>query len=95
MNKYELGLIISSTLDEEAYKAELEKVQSLITRFGGTIDKVDEWGKRRLSYEISKQIEGYYVYITFTSEANAPKEVEDRIRIFESLLRYLIVRLED
>ncbi len=95
MNKYELGLIISSTLDEEGYKAELEKVQSLITRFGGTIDKVDEWGKRRLSYEISKQIEGYYVYITFTSEASAPKEVEDRIRIFESLLRYLIVRLED
>ena len=94
MNKYELGVILKATLEEEELKAELERVQELITRFGGAIDKVDEWGRRRLAYEIQKLTEGFYYFITFSSENTAPAEIESRIRIFENVLRYLIVRLE-
>jgi small subunit ribosomal protein S6 len=94
MNKYELGVIFRPTLEEEALKSELEKVTEQVTRFGGTIDKVDEWGKRRLAYPIEKLTEGHYFFITFSSEGPAPAEIESRIRIFENVLRYLIVRLD-
>ena len=94
MNKYELGVILKPTLEEEGLKTELERVQELITRFGGAIDKVDEWGRRRLAYEIQKLTEGFYYFITFTAENTTPAEIESRIRIFENVLRYLIVRLD-
>jgi small subunit ribosomal protein S6 len=94
MNKYELGVIFRPTLEDEAQKAELEKVQDLVTRFGGIIEKVDTWGKRRLAYEIEKLTEGVYVFITFSSESKVPKEIETRIRIFENVIRYLIIRLD-
>lgn len=94
MNKYELAVIFLPTLDDEALKAEFESVQKLIERFGGTIDKVDDWGKRKLAYEIKKHTEGFYNFITFDSESTAPIEIERRMRIKENVLRYLIVRQE-
>jgi len=94
LNKYEIGVIFKPTLEEEAVKAELERVQEVITRFGGAIEKVDEWGRRRLAYEINKQTEGIYYFITFSAENTAPAEIESRVRIFENVIRYLIVRLE-
>ncbi len=92
MNKYELAVIFKANLDEETFKSELEKVQTLITRFGGTVDKVDEWGKRRLAYEIDKVTEGVYEFYTITAEPTAPAEIETRLRINENVLRYLITR---
>ncbi len=94
MNKYELAVVLRTTLDEEQQKAEFEKIQELITRFGGTVEKVDTWGRRRLAYEIDKQNDGFYSFITFTADATAPVEIEQRIRIMENVLRYLIVRQE-
>ena len=94
MNKYELSVILRPTLEEEEQKAEFEKIQELITKFGGTIDKVDEWGRRRLAYEIQKHAEGIYSFITFKAEVDVPAEIESRIRIMENVLRYLIVRQE-
>lgn len=94
MNKYELAVIVKPTLDEEALKAEFESVQEIITRFGGTIEKIDDWGKRRLAYEIKKFNEGFYNFITFTAESETPIEVERRMRIKENVLRYLVVREE-
>lgn len=94
MNKYELALVLVPTLDDEAKVAEMAKVQELITRFGGTIDKIDDWGKKRLAYEIQKKNEGFFSFITFESPANAPAEIESRIRIMESVLRYLVIRKE-
>ncbi len=95
MNKYELAVIVKPNLEEDVLKAELESVQQLITRFGGTIDKVDDWGKRRLAYEIKKLNDGFYSFITFTADAEAPKEIESRMRIKENVLRYLVIRKED
>lgn len=95
MYQYELGVIISTRLDEESQNAALEKVQELITRFGGTIDKVDNWGRRKLAYPIQKQQDGLYSFITFSSEGGAPAEIESRLRIMESVLRFLIIRMDE
>ena len=92
MNKYELALVLSPALDEEAKAAAFAKVEELITRFGGTIEKVDDWGKRRLAYEIKKVNEGFYSFITFDAAPTAPIEIESRVRIMEDVLRYLIIR---
>lgn len=94
MNKYELTVILTPSLDEEAAKAELQSISELVTRFGGTIEKVDEWGKRRLAYEIKKFNEGIYSFITFSSKSETPTEIERRMRIKENVLRYLITRQE-
>jgi small subunit ribosomal protein S6 len=94
MNKYEIGLIFRPNLEEEPLKAELDKVQELIARYGGVIEKVDEWGKRRLAYEIEKLSEGFYYFITFTAQSGTPAEIESRMRIMESVIRYLIIRLD-
>ncbi|MFV0440197.1 MAG: 30S ribosomal protein S6 [Lachnospirales bacterium] len=94
MNKYELAVIVKANLDEEATKAEFEKVNKLIERFGGEIESEDNWGKRRLAYEIQKQTEGIYNFIKFNAPGTAPAEIESRLRISENLLRYLIFRVE-
>ena len=95
MRNYELSVVLFSTLSEEEKVATLEKVKELITRFGGEITNVDDWGKRKLAYEIEKQREGFYYFIQFNAETSAPAEIESRIRIMEPVLRYLIVSLED
>ncbi len=95
MNKYEITVIIKPNLDEEALNAELEKVQALITRFGGTIDKIDNWGRRRMAYEIDDFTDGVYSIIYFSGDSELPNMIEQRIRIFEEVIRYLIIRVEE
>lgn len=95
MRNYELSVVLFPTLSEEDKVAALEKVKELIVRFGGEITNVDDWGKRKLAYEIEKQREGFYYFIQFNAETSAPAEIESRIRIMETVLRYLIVSLED
>ena len=92
MNQYELALVLNPSLDEEAKTEAFNKVQDLITRFGGTIEKVDDWGKRRLAYEIKKVNEGFYSFTTIEAAPTAPVEIESRVRIMEDVLRYLIIR---
>ena len=94
MNKYELAVVLSAKLEDEERAAALEKVTGYITRFGGTVTNIDEWGKKRLSYEIQKMKEGFYYFIQFESDANCPNEVESHIRIMESVIRYLCVKPE-
>ena len=94
MNKYELAVVLSPTMEDEARTEEMNRIQELIARFGGTVEKVDDWGKRRLAYEIQKVNEGYYSFTTFTAPATTPAELESRMRIMENVLRYLIVRAD-
>ncbi len=94
MNQYELALVINGKFADEDRDVALEKVKALIERFDGNIAKVDDWGKRRLAYEIQKVREGFYYFITFESEAEAPAQIEKRIRIMEPVLRFLIVKAE-
>ena len=79
MKKYELAVVLKPELDEETKAAEMQKVQDLITRFGGTIEKIDDWGKKRLAYEIQKVNEGFFSFVTFDAETSAPAEIESRM----------------
>ena len=94
MNKYELAVILNVNLEEEARTATIEKVKGYITRFGGTVTEVDDWGKKRLAYEIQKSKEAFYYFIKFESNSECPNEVEARVRIMENVVRYLVVKQE-
>ena len=91
MNKYELAVVVSGKLEEEAKNGVLDRVKALIERFGGQIGNVDEWGKKRFAYEVHKMKEGYYSFIKFEAEPTAPAEIEARMRIMDNVERYLIV----
>ncbi len=94
MNKYELAVVVSAKIEDEARAEVIEKAKELVTRFGGNVTDVEEWGKKRLAYEIQKMKEAYYYFIHFEAEASVPGEVEKRIRIMDNVLRYLCVRQE-
>jgi len=95
MNKYELGIIIRADLGDEVFRAELDRVKALLERFGATIEKVDEWGRRRLAYPIQKLTEGMFTFITYTAPASTPREVESRIRLMENVLRFMNINLNE
>ena len=95
MHKYELAVVLNAKLEEDDKVASLDKVKALIERFGGQITNVDDWGKKKLAYEIQKMNEGFYYFIQFDAEAAAPAEIESRIRIMDNVIRYLIVRADD
>lgn len=94
MNKYELALVVSAKLEDEERAAVVEKAKGYITRYGGVIGEVEEWGKKRLAYEIQKMKEAFYYFVTFESDSECPNEVEKRIRIMEPVIRYLCVKSE-
>jgi small subunit ribosomal protein S6 len=94
MNKYELALVVDAKIDDEVRKATVEKAKGYITRFGGEITNVDEWGKKKLAYEINHNKEGFYYFIQFDAQPDAPAELEARARIMDNVLRYLVVRQE-
>ncbi|NLO08466.1 MAG: 30S ribosomal protein S6, partial [Clostridiales bacterium] len=88
MNQYELALVVNAKIEDEERATTLEAVKELITRFGGTVSNVDDWGKKRLAYEIQKMNEGYYYFIQFEADSNVPDEIEQRVRIMEKVIRY-------
>ena len=92
MNQYELALVVNAKIEDEARLATLEAVKELIARFGGTVTNVEDWGKKRLAYEIQKMKEGYYYFIQFDADATVPSEIEQRVRIMENVIRYLCTR---
>lgn len=91
MNKYELAVVVSAKLEDEDRAATIEKVKEYITRFGGTVTEVDEWGKRKLAYEINYEGEGYYVLYNFESKPDFPQELERIINITDGVLRSIVV----
>ncbi len=95
MNKYELALVVSAKIEDEERAAVVDKCKALIERFGGAVTNVDDWGKKRLAYEIQKTKEGFYYFIQFDAESSAPVEIESRVRIMDNVLRYLIVKADE
>ena len=91
---YETIMVLNTKLDEEATKTLVEKFTNLIAS-NGTVDSVDEWGKRRLAYEIEDETEGYYVLVNFTCEPDFPKELDRVYEITDGVLRTIIVRKSD
>lgn len=95
MNKYELAVVVSAKVEDDERAAVVDKCKGLIERFGGTITNVDEWGKKRLAYEIQKMKEAFYYFIQFDAESNVPAEIESRVRIMDNVIRYLCVRQDE
>ncbi len=93
MNKYEVVYIIDPAVEEEARKELIAKFNTLIADNGGSVDKVEEWGKRRLAYAINYKTEGYYVLVNFQGEAELPRELERNLQISDSVIRYQVIKL--
>ncbi len=94
MNKYELALIVNAKIEDDARTATVEKAKEYIARFGGVVTEVEDWGKRKLAYEIQKMTEGYYYFIQFEAASTVPGELEQRARIMDNVLRFLCVKKE-
>lgn len=89
-NAYETVVVISAKL-EEAVSELVQKFKELIEK-NAKLDKVDEWGKRKLAYEINKESEGYYVLFEFTSETSFPAELDRIYKITDGILRSIIIK---
>ena len=94
MTNYELMFIIDPTLEDEAKKATIEAVKGIIENEGEVTD-VDEWGLRKMAYQIQKKSEGYYVVITFKAQSTLPKELDRRLRISDNVMRHIIVNKDE
>ena len=95
MNHYELALVVNAKIEDDARATTVEAVKELITKFGGQNLNVDDWGKKKLAYEIQKMKEGYYYFIQFDADATTPNEIEQRLRIMENVLRFLCIRRDE
>ena len=94
-NYYESMFVVDVTGGEEAVKASVEKFVGLISSAAETVYEVNEWGKRRLAYPINDKPEGYYVVVTFKGQPDFPAEFERLCKIDETILRSLVIRLEN
>ena len=95
MNKYELALVVSAKIEDDARTATVEKAKEYITRAGGTVTEVEDWGKKKLAYEVQKMSEAYYYFIQFDAAAEVPAELEQSVRIMDNVLRFLVVRKDE
>ena len=94
-NYYESMFVVDVTDGEDAVKASVEKFVGLISSNAETVYEVNEWGKRRLAYPINDKPEGYYVVVTFKADPEFPAEFERLANIDESILRSMVIRLEN
>lgn len=93
MNKYELVYILKSNIEEEKRTQLLDKFRGIIEA-DGAIENVDEWGNRKLAYEINKMNEGYYTLVNFNAGSDIPKELDRNLKIADEVIRHMIIRLE-
>ena len=94
MNKYELTVVISAKLEDEARLATLEKVKDMIARFGGSVSNVIDCGQQQVVYVIQKLSDAFYTFGEFDAPATAPAELEAQLRIMDGVVRYLCVSVE-
>ena len=94
MRKYELVCIVHSDLDETAFNGVVEKVKGWVAETGGSTDKVDVWGRKRLAYEIKKQREGQYVLFNLSLEPTATTTLDQNLRFLEPVIRYMLTVVE-
>ncbi len=95
MRPYEAMFILDTSLEEAEVQAVINRSTTTIESRGGTVNRVEKWGKRRLAYEIAKRPEGYYVLLTATSEPPAVAELERALRLADEVIRHKIVRIPD
>ena len=94
MRDYELMVVLDPNLDDAAIEAMNTRIQTLVTQRGGTIDQVDNWGRRRLAYPIGRFRDGVYILTRMQLPPNAAAEIERALKLTESVIRHLLVRAE-
>ncbi|KJL48114.1 30S ribosomal protein S6 [Microbacterium hydrocarbonoxydans] len=94
-HQYELMVILTPEIDERTVAPTLDKFLKVITNDGGSIDKVDIWGKRRLAYEIQKKNEGIYAVVNFTATSEATQELDRQLKLNETIMRTKVLRAEE
>jgi small subunit ribosomal protein S6 len=94
-HQYELMVILNPEIDERQVAPNLDKFLKVITNDGGSIDKVDIWGKRRLAYEIQKKTEGIYAVVAFTATSAATQELDRQLKLSETVMRTKVLRAEE
>lgn len=95
MRHYEVMVILDAGLEEDAIRAVVDRATQLITNGGGTVDKVDRWGKRRFAYEVHHRSEGYYVLIEALAEPAPLADVDRMLGLADEVIRHKIIRLPD
>lgn len=95
MNQYELMVILDPEIDERTVAPSLDKFLNVVRNDGGTIDKVDIWGRRRLAYEINKKSEGIYAVVDFTAEPATTTELDRQLKLSEAVMRTKVLRAEE
>ena len=94
MNQYEIMYVIDAALEDSARVELIDRFSDLVKKNGGEIDRIDEWGKRRLAYAINYKTEGYYVLMYVKAPSELPKELERNFQINDKILRSLVIRYE-
>ena len=92
MRKYEVMIILDPSLDDRTIAPSLDTFLSVIKKAGGSVDKVDIWGRRRLSFEINKHSEGIYAVVNMTSEPDPVRELDRQLNLNEAIMRTKILR---
>lgn len=97
MRIYELVFIVKPDLPEEETRAAVEQVRAALTEGGAAIDKVDEWGKRRLAYPVRGFADGHYVFMQYSAEdkSSLPREIERRLRVSDAVIKFMTVRIDE
>src|SRR2546429_4297104 len=95
MRNYEIMFIVNPTVAEEEIDKINSQIEGIVTAGGGTIEKIEKMGKRRLAYEVDKQREGYYVLFVITANGDIIKECERRLRVVDAVIKYITVRTDE
>jgi len=95
MNHYETIYIVNPTLDDDALKEAIDKFSDLIKKLKGFIVKVNEWGKRKLAYELKQFDKGYYVVLDFCALPKMVRELERNLKLDERILKYITVKIDE
>lgn len=93
MNIYENVVILNPSLNEEELKSAVDKITDLIKNSGGDVFKVDNWGKKKLAYELSKQKMGVYFIFLFKAPSSTAKKIEDYFKVFDPVVKFMVVKL--
>jgi len=94
MRNYELSIIVSPEVEEEALEGTVEQIKQFVVAGGGQVANTDIWGRRRLAYPIRKHVEGYYAVLKAQIPQEALPELERNLKLSENVIRYMLVRLD-
>ena len=95
MRPYEVMVILDAGLDDDAIRAVVDRVTQLISARGGTLGRVDRWGKRRFAYELHHRWEGYYVLVTMTADVPVVAELDRMLALTDEVIRHKVIRLPE